>query len=135
MSTLQWSLAIIGGLVLAALVAYNAWTLRRNAPRRAQTFSDADKDPHPRATAADSGALGNEGTGQGAALAGEPDLRLEPVLTRRSRPPTSTTASNTAPTRPATPSMCATRWPNPCARCLHPCPQGWCRKAALRSTH
>jgi len=80
MSTLQWSLAIIGGLVLAALVAYNAWTLRRNAPRRAQTFSDADKDPHPRATAADSGALGNEGTGQGAALAGEPDLRLEPVF-------------------------------------------------------
>lgn len=84
MSTLQWSLAIIGGLVLALLVAYNAWTLRRNAPRRAQTPPDADKDPHPRATAADfatdSGAMGNEGTQQGAALAGESDLRLEPVF-------------------------------------------------------
>ncbi|MDF1483171.1 cell division protein FtsZ [Extensimonas sp. H3M7-6] len=88
MSTLQWSLAIIGGLVLAVLVAYNAWTLRRNAPRRAQTPPDADKDPPPRATpvdfaadfAADSGAMGNEGTEQGAALAGEPDLRLEPVF-------------------------------------------------------
>lgn len=35
MSTLQVSLAIIGGLVLALIVAYNAWTSRRNAPRRA----------------------------------------------------------------------------------------------------
>ncbi len=35
MSTLQLSLAIIGGLVLALIVAYNAWTSRRNAPRRA----------------------------------------------------------------------------------------------------
>ncbi|MFY3386489.1 cell division protein FtsZ [Paracidovorax sp. MALMAid1276] len=35
MSTLQLSLAIIGGLVLALIVAYNAWTSRRNAPKRA----------------------------------------------------------------------------------------------------
>ena len=35
MSTLQLSLAIIGGLVLACIVAYNTWTSRRNAPRRA----------------------------------------------------------------------------------------------------
>ena len=34
MSTLQLSLAIIGGLVLARIVAYNAWTSRRNAPKR-----------------------------------------------------------------------------------------------------
>lgn len=35
MSTLQLSLAIIGGLVLALIVAYNTWTTRRNAPKRA----------------------------------------------------------------------------------------------------
>lgn len=35
MSTLQLSLAIIGGLVLALIVAYNTWTSRRNAPKRA----------------------------------------------------------------------------------------------------
>ena len=33
MSTLQVSLAIIGGLVLAGVVAYNAWITRRNVPR------------------------------------------------------------------------------------------------------
>jgi hypothetical protein len=36
MSTLQLSLAIIGGLLLACVVAYNTWTSRRNAPKRAQ---------------------------------------------------------------------------------------------------
>ncbi|MDD2547331.1 MAG: cell division protein FtsZ [Burkholderiaceae bacterium] len=35
MSTLQISLAIIGGLILALIVAYNAWSSRRNAPKRA----------------------------------------------------------------------------------------------------
>ncbi|MFT4241839.1 MAG: cell division protein FtsZ [Acidovorax sp.] len=35
MSTLQLSLAIIGGLVLACIVAYNTWTTRRNTPKRA----------------------------------------------------------------------------------------------------
>ncbi|MDP2417055.1 MAG: cell division protein FtsZ, partial [Hydrogenophaga sp.] len=35
MSTLQISLAIIGGLVLAAVVAYNAWIARKSAPRTA----------------------------------------------------------------------------------------------------
>lgn len=36
MSTLQVSLAIIGGLVLAGVVAYNAWITRRNRPRTAR---------------------------------------------------------------------------------------------------
>jgi hypothetical protein len=36
MSSLQLGLAIIGGLVLAAVIAYNTWTSRRNAPRQAQ---------------------------------------------------------------------------------------------------
>ena len=35
MSTLQISLAIIGGLLLALIVAYNAWTTHRNTPRKA----------------------------------------------------------------------------------------------------
>lgn len=36
MSTLQIGLAIIGGLVLAAVVAYNAWITRQSAPRTAR---------------------------------------------------------------------------------------------------
>lgn len=35
-SSLLLSLAITGGLVLAAIVAYNTWTLRRNEPKKAQ---------------------------------------------------------------------------------------------------
>ncbi|EWS63458.1 hypothetical protein Y695_03311 [Hydrogenophaga sp. T4] len=35
MSTLQISLAIIGGLVLAGVVAYNAWVTSKSAPRTA----------------------------------------------------------------------------------------------------
>ncbi|MES2484228.1 MAG: cell division protein ZipA C-terminal FtsZ-binding domain-containing protein [Pseudomonadota bacterium] len=35
MSTLQISLAVAGGLVLAGVVAYNTWTSRRNAPKQA----------------------------------------------------------------------------------------------------
>lgn len=36
MSNLQIGLAITGGLVLASVVAYNAWSTRKNAPRQAQ---------------------------------------------------------------------------------------------------
>ncbi len=36
MSNLQIGLAISGGLVLAGVVAYNAWSTRKNAPRQAQ---------------------------------------------------------------------------------------------------
>ncbi len=36
MSTLQISLAVAGGLVLAGVVAFNTWTSRRNAPKQAQ---------------------------------------------------------------------------------------------------
>lgn len=39
MSSLQISLAIAGGLVLAAVIAHSAWTSRRNAPRQAQPDS------------------------------------------------------------------------------------------------
>jgi hypothetical protein len=39
MSTLQLSLAIIGGLVLAGVVAYNAWVTSRSAPRTASERS------------------------------------------------------------------------------------------------
>ncbi|HSV52292.1 MAG TPA: cell division protein ZipA C-terminal FtsZ-binding domain-containing protein [Burkholderiaceae bacterium] len=40
MSTLQLGLAIAGGVLLAAVVAWNTWTSRRNAPRL------ADANPH-----------------------------------------------------------------------------------------
>jgi hypothetical protein len=42
MSTLQLSLAIVGGLVLALIVAYNTWNSRRNAPKRALPIDPAD---------------------------------------------------------------------------------------------
>ena len=49
MSTLQLSLAIIGGLVLACIVAYNTWTSRRNAPKRAQPTEHSPlAEPAPR---------------------------------------------------------------------------------------
>jgi hypothetical protein len=44
MSTLQLSLAIIGGLVLALIVAYNTWTSRRNAPKRALPPEAAERE-------------------------------------------------------------------------------------------
>jgi len=36
MSTLQISLAVVGAVLLALIVAYNAWMARRNAPKRAK---------------------------------------------------------------------------------------------------
>ncbi len=42
MSTLQISLAIIGGLVLAGVVAYNAWVTHRSAPRTASERGSQD---------------------------------------------------------------------------------------------
>jgi len=39
MSSLQISLAIIGGLVLAGVVAYNAWVTSKSAPRTAREWS------------------------------------------------------------------------------------------------
>ena len=41
MSSLQISLAVAGGVVLAALVAHSAWTSRRNAPKQPQPDSRA----------------------------------------------------------------------------------------------
>lgn len=46
MSTLQLSLAIIGGLLLACIVAYNTWMSRRNAPKRALP-QEADRQLEP----------------------------------------------------------------------------------------
>jgi len=52
MSTLQISLAIAGGAILAAVVAYNTWTSRKNEPRK--------PDPEPQATDAPPEAPGAE---------------------------------------------------------------------------
>jgi hypothetical protein len=67
MSTLQLSLAIIGGLVLAAVVAYNAWITRRSAPRTVR-----ENDP----SAREAGPSLEEGQ----AVAGTSLERVEPVL-------------------------------------------------------
>ncbi len=45
MSSLQISLAVVGGLVLAGVVAHSAWTSRRNAPRQAQPDNRQPEDP------------------------------------------------------------------------------------------
>ncbi len=52
MSSLQISLAIIGGLVLAGVVAYNAWITRKSAPRtaRERPHESAEGGSHEHAT-------------------------------------------------------------------------------------
>lgn len=45
MSNLQISLAVAGGLVLAAVVAHGAWTSRRNTPRKADPDAPTPGDP------------------------------------------------------------------------------------------
>ena len=45
MSTLQISLAILGVVLLAAIVVYNSWAARRNAPKRAQPQEDDISQP------------------------------------------------------------------------------------------
>lgn len=69
MSSLQISLAIVGGLVLAGVVAYNAWVTRRSAPRTASERSAQD------GAAADGRVFPD--TQPGGQAAGE---RIEPVL-------------------------------------------------------
>ena len=41
MSNLQISLAIAGGAILAAVVAYNTWTSRKNEPRKPEPEPDS----------------------------------------------------------------------------------------------
>jgi hypothetical protein len=45
MSTLQISLAVIGAVLLALIVAYNAWTNHNNAPRRAERSDAPRQEP------------------------------------------------------------------------------------------
>ena len=60
MSGFTVGLAIIGGLVLAGLVAWNAWTTRRNTPRQPDVLTtmqptvpmDGPAEPMPGATRA-----------------------------------------------------------------------------------
>jgi hypothetical protein len=75
MSTLQISLAIIGGLVLAGVVAYNAWITRHNAPRTARERpADTESSVTGEPTLDGDGAAGpSQAYGDGE--------RIEPVLT------------------------------------------------------
>lgn len=68
MSTLQLSLAIIGGLVLAGVVAYNTWVTRRSTPRTV-------RDPMPPVSRDAEPSLGDEGL-----MSTDPVDRVEPVL-------------------------------------------------------
>ena len=60
MISLTMGLAILGGSTLAFLVAWNAWTTRRHAPRQPEQAASADTEPLP--------------------LSDEPGGRREPVL-------------------------------------------------------
>lgn len=74
MSTLQISLAIVGGLVLAGVVAYNAWITRRSAPRTARELPEA-------APLSDPPVGGDPVVDDSAALPGASSgERIEPVL-------------------------------------------------------
>jgi hypothetical protein len=44
MSNLQLGLAMLGGILLAAVVAYNAWVTRKSAPRKADAVADPSPD-------------------------------------------------------------------------------------------
>ncbi len=89
MSTLQISLAVIGAVLLALIVAWNAWTNQRNAPRRAERSDAPRQEPafdgaaplvEPAPTAADG--MPQEASGEydfGATVPGEDGLALPPA--------------------------------------------------------
>jgi hypothetical protein len=67
-NSLTLGLAILGGAVLAGVVAHGAWTARKNAPRTAKR-----SEPHdPLSTAAQSAALDESALGAEGAVAGLP---------------------------------------------------------------
>lgn len=73
MSTFQISLAIIAGLVLAGVVAFNAWALRRSAPRTARESNPVERGE------AEPALDGAEPPGELLSSSELPD-RIEPVL-------------------------------------------------------
>ena len=77
MSTLQISLAIVGGLVLAGVVAYNAWVTRRSAPRTARGLPEAEAAPQPADADTEPGGAVDPVMGEDKIGGGE---RIEPVL-------------------------------------------------------
>ncbi len=111
MSTLQLSLAIIGGLVLAGVIAYNAWITRQSAPRTAKERAPTD--------------AGSDGAGfdHTQPHADDPSLqaveRIEPVLgdpfeaDDTAPAPLSEAASPLAPSPAPSGSQAASRMPQP----------------------
>ena len=93
MSTLQVSLAIIGGLVLAGVVAYNAWITRRNLPR---TMRDRGADPAAPVSGEPTAASAFPQTAPGADEHG----RIEPVLDDDMPTPSADLGAPDDPARP-----------------------------------
>jgi hypothetical protein len=79
MSTLQISLAIAGGLVLAGVVAHSTWSSRKNAPRQASPEAH-DAASHAAGSAHDNELVRTEPTFDGDLVAPAPPL---PVLEKR----------------------------------------------------
>ena len=97
MSTLQISLAVIGAVLLALIVAWNAWTNQRNAPRRAERSDAPRQEPafDGAAPLADPASASTDGTlrepiGENdfvATLPGEGALALPPTSQANERRP------------------------------------------------
>ncbi|MDD0815179.1 cell division protein ZipA C-terminal FtsZ-binding domain-containing protein [Curvibacter sp. HBC28] len=85
MSTLQISLAIAGGAVLAAVVAYNTWTSRKNEPRKPEPEPEAseaapDTSSTGRVEPGLEDGFADTQPGHGAASLGLPALERKPGL-------------------------------------------------------
>ncbi len=99
MSNFQLGLIIAGALVLIVVVAYNAWTTHRNAPKRPRP-AEADPAQEPAARhepAFDGAVLAGAGSPARGLSGAAPKARPSPALT-------------------ATPWICVMRWTCPCPR-------------------
>ncbi|WP_460507121.1 cell division protein ZipA C-terminal FtsZ-binding domain-containing protein [Hydrogenophaga soli] len=66
MSNLQLGLAMLGGIILAAVVAYNAWVTRKSAPRKADAPVESQQpDTDRQEPGFDGVPLSTDGTGDG----------------------------------------------------------------------
>ena len=78
MSTLQISLAVAGGLILAGVVAHSAWSARRNAPRQPTPPNSNETGAMPLQPLGQQDAPGTTGRTPGATLPSDDAERREP---------------------------------------------------------
>ena len=84
MSTLQLSLALVGGLVLLAIIVHSAWTTRRNAPKQADPAAIPEAGERP--SGAERQDPGFDGSAVLAGDGSDPPLDNLPLPTPERRP-------------------------------------------------